>query len=95
MYEWDTKGRAVLYLKILKIAYLILKVVKAHKELYDTIHDLIMDKEISSYKINKETGISYSAIDALRRGERQVKNLTLETAFKLYEYAKSEEGQIT
>nr|WP_016998741.1 hypothetical protein [Mammaliicoccus sp. G-M31] len=54
-----------------------------------------MDKEISSYKINKETGISYSAIDALRRGERQVKNLTLETAFKLYEYAKSEEGQIT
>jgi hypothetical protein len=69
--------------------------VKAHKELYDTIHDLIMDKEVSSYKINKETGISYSAIDAVRRGERQVKNLTLKTAFKLYEYAKSEEGKIT
>ncbi|WP_422404244.1 hypothetical protein [Mammaliicoccus sp. JADD-157] len=50
-----------------------------------------MDKEISSYKINKNTGISYSAIDALRRGERQVKNLTLKTAFKLYEYANSEE----
>lgn len=95
MYEWDIRGRAVLYLIILKIAYLILKIVKAHKELYDTIHVLIMDKEISSYKINKETGISYSAIDALRRGERQVKNLTLETAFKLYEYAKSEEGKIT
>mgnify|MGYP007132570367 CR=1 FL=1 len=39
-------------------------------------------------KINKKTGISYGNINAIRRGERDIKNLTLKNAEKLYNYQK-------
>ncbi|HCX8861117.1 TPA: hypothetical protein O0M82_002680, partial [Staphylococcus aureus] len=49
---------------------------------------LIENKEISSYQINKYTGISYGNINAMRRGERRIENLSLKNAKILYEYAK-------
>ena len=50
--------------------------------------ELIENKEISSYQINKDTGISYGNINAMRRGERRIENLSLKNAKILYEYAK-------
>ncbi|MEB7508387.1 hypothetical protein [Staphylococcus xylosus] len=48
----------------------------------------LLDSDISSYKIGKETGVSNSIIQRLRSGNRSIGNLTLDTAEKLYEYAK-------
>ena len=39
-----------------------------YDEIYNTIKKLIENKEISSYQINKDTGISYGNINAMRRG---------------------------
>lgn len=49
----------------------------------------LLDSDISSYKIGKEAGVSNSVIQRLRNGERTIGNLTLDTAEKLYEYAKA------
>ncbi|MEN3822211.1 hypothetical protein V8V48_05400 [Staphylococcus xylosus] len=49
----------------------------------------LLDSDISSYKIGKETGISNSIIQRLRNGERTIGNLSLDTAERLYEYAKA------
>ncbi|MGW7998920.1 hypothetical protein ACWEYI_00040 [Staphylococcus xylosus] len=49
----------------------------------------LLDSDISSYKIGKETGVSNSIIQRLRNGERTIGNLSLDTAEKLYEYAKA------
>jgi transcriptional regulator with XRE-family HTH domain len=49
----------------------------------------LMDSNISSYKIGKETGVSNSIIQRLRNGDRAVGNLTLDTAEKIYGYAKT------
>lgn len=61
----------------------------SYDELFNTIKELIEAKEISSYQINKDTGVSYGNIDAMRRGERDINNLTLKNAEKLYNYAKT------
>ena len=47
----------------------------------------LLDSDISSYKIGKETGVSNSVIQRLRNGERTIGNLTLDTE-TLYKYAK-------
>jgi hypothetical protein len=59
--------------------------------LYKTIEKLIKNADISSYQINKDTGVSYGNINAMRRGERSIENLTLKNAEKLYNYQKSVE----
>ncbi|NKO14195.1 hypothetical protein GKR23_02400 [Staphylococcus aureus] len=59
-----------------------------YDEIYNTIKKLIENKEITSYQINKDTGISYGNINAMRRGERRIENLSLKNAKILYEYAK-------
>lgn len=59
-----------------------------YDEIFNTIKELIENKEISSYQINKDTGISYSNINAMSRGERRIENLSLKNAKILYEYAK-------
>ncbi|WP_083318837.1 hypothetical protein [Staphylococcus sp. HMSC062A05] len=58
----------------------------AYNELYETIEKLIKNTDISSYQINKDTGVSYGNINAMRRGERSIENLTLKNAKKLYDY---------
>ena len=50
---------------------------------------LLNNKEISNYKIKRDTDISYGGISELRNGKSKVKNLTLETAEKLYNYQKN------
>lgn len=60
-----------------------------YDELFNTIKNLIETKEISSYQINKDTGVSYGNINAMRRGERSIENLSLKNAKVLYEYAKA------
>ncbi|EGQ0502573.1 TPA: hypothetical protein SGA28_000098 [Staphylococcus aureus] len=59
-----------------------------YDEIFNTIKELIENKEISSYQINKDTGISYGNINAMSRGERRIENLSLKNAKILYEYAK-------
>ncbi|HDA9424829.1 TPA: hypothetical protein O5443_001509 [Staphylococcus aureus] len=59
-----------------------------YDEIFNTIKELIENKEISSYQINKDTGISYGNINAMRRRERRIENLSLKNAKILYEYAK-------
>lgn len=46
----------------------------------------LLDSEISSYQLNKDLGISTNTINSIRRGERKIENLTLETGLKLSEY---------
>ncbi|MGT0244188.1 hypothetical protein ACVNP1_11345 [Staphylococcus aureus] len=58
-----------------------------YDEIFNTIKELIENKEISSYQINKDTGISYGNINAMRR-EKKIENLSLKNAKILYEYAK-------
>ncbi|MBE7583065.1 hypothetical protein H9M92_08185 [Staphylococcus aureus] len=48
-----------------------------YDEIFNTIKELIENKEISSYQIN-----------AMRRRERRIENLSLKNAKILYEYAK-------
>ncbi|HGH0866834.1 TPA: hypothetical protein ACJHIO_002265, partial [Staphylococcus pseudintermedius] len=50
-------------------------------------------RSISSYQINKDTGVSYGNINAMRRGERSIDNLTLKNAEKLYNYQKQLEKE--
>ncbi|MEX2947710.1 helix-turn-helix transcriptional regulator [Staphylococcus warneri] len=54
--------------------------------IYNKIEKLLNDKAVSNYKIKQDTGISYGGISELRNGKRKVKNLTLETAERLYIY---------
>ncbi len=48
----------------------------------------LLDSEITGYKIYKDTGISQGRISDLRTGKRQLNGISLETAEKLYNYAK-------
>lgn len=63
-----------------------------YDELINTIKRLILDDKVSSYQINKETGVSYGNINSMRRGERSIENLTLKNAEKLYNYQKGIEA---
>ncbi|WP_436880731.1 hypothetical protein [Staphylococcus haemolyticus] len=47
----------------------------------------LIESDITGYKIYKETGISQYVLSQLRQGKRNVDNLRLGTAEKLYEYA--------
>lgn len=62
-------------------------------EVLDTITRLIDSKKVSNYRIQKDTGVSYGAISELRNGKRKIKNLTLDTAEKLYNYQKQIEKE--
>ena len=46
-----------------------------YDEIFNTIKELIENKEISSYQINKDTGISYGNINAMpwRKKNRKFK----------------------
>jgi len=49
----------------------------------------LIESDISGYKIHKETGLSQTVISGLRTGSRDLENLNLKSAEKLYEYAKT------
>ncbi|WP_062048254.1 helix-turn-helix transcriptional regulator [Bacillus sp. JCM 19034] len=44
---------------------------------------ILIDSDIKSYIISKETGIQQSTISRLRKGKIQIGRLTLDTALKL------------
>lgn len=46
----------------------------------------LLDGHITAYKISKDTKINVSSIQRYINGERKIKNMTLETAEKLYNY---------
>lgn len=60
----------------------------AINEIYQTIKRLL-ESEITAYQIEKDTGISRAKIGRLKNGKNDLNNLSLETASKLYEYAKT------
>ena len=47
----------------------------------------LLNSDITSYEINRSTGITRQLIDKYRSGKSEIKNMTLETACKLYEYS--------
>ena len=47
----------------------------------------LIKSDISGYKIYAETGISQNTLSSVRRGKRDIDNLTLKTTEKLYECA--------
>lgn len=49
------------------------------------IEDLL-NSEISSYKIAKDSGVSYSLISDYRNSKRKIENMTLQVANKLIKY---------
>ncbi|HHQ6755707.1 TPA: helix-turn-helix domain-containing protein [Staphylococcus aureus] len=57
------------------------------KEVYVTIKKLL-DSDITAYQIEKRTGVSRAKIGRLKNDKNSLKNLTLETAEKLYNYQK-------
>lgn len=46
----------------------------------------LIDSEVSSYKIGKETGISQSYFNRLRNGERDIKEISFKKMLALYQY---------
>lgn len=50
----------------------------------ENINQLIKS-DISSYQINKDLDVSTNTINSIRRGERSINNITLETGIKLSE----------
>ncbi|MEX2947711.1 hypothetical protein ABH521_000845 [Staphylococcus warneri] len=57
------------------------------KEVYNTLKNLI-DSDVTAYQIEKETGVSRAKIGRLKNNINSFKNLSLETAEKLYNYQK-------
>lgn len=51
-------------------------------------------KKYSAYKIGKETGISYSAVNDWKKGITSVYGMKLEYAIKLTEYAIQEKVEV-
>nr|DAY15384.1 MAG TPA: repressor protein CI [Caudoviricetes sp.] len=47
----------------------------------------LIESDVTGYQIYKDTGISQYVLSQLRQGKRDVDNLRLGTAEKLYEYA--------
>lgn len=58
------------------------------RKVYKSIQYLIKNESITSYKIEKETGVSRAKIGRLRNGKNKIDDLTLDTAEKLYNYQK-------
>ncbi|GAB0271964.1 hypothetical protein JPSP25_26530 [Staphylococcus pseudintermedius] len=58
------------------------------RKVYESIQYLIKNESITSYKIEKETGVSRAKIGRLRNGKNKIDDLTLDTAKKLYNYQK-------
>ena len=49
----------------------------------------LLNSEISSYKIAKDSGVSYSLISDYRNSKRKIENMTLQVAYKLIRYTEA------
>lgn len=54
------------------------------------VESVLMNKAIPANYLEKELGISRSAITRIRNGERKIKNLKLETIIKIQSWIDSE-----
>lgn len=54
---------------------------------YELIQWLIFDSGVSNYKISKETGVTEQLLGHYKNGKKDIRNMTLDTAIKLTEYA--------
>lgn len=52
----------------------------------DNIQALLASKDISNYKISKETGIAQTTLSDYSTGKSQIGNMKLDHAIKLNEY---------
>ncbi|NYS33229.1 hypothetical protein HZZ02_05475 [Streptococcus danieliae] len=48
----------------------------------------LLESDITSYRMHKETGVAQQVIDRYRAGENKLENMTLKIAKKLLEYKK-------
>lgn len=51
----------------------------------------LINSDVTGYKIFQKTGISQSVVSELRNGKRDIENLSLKTAEKLYDFYKDYE----
>lgn len=51
------------------------------------IQNVLLDDNITGYRLSKELKMPQSSISAIRNGKRNIDNLTLETVEKIYKYA--------
>lgn len=47
----------------------------------------LIESDITGYQVFKDTGLSQTVMSSLRTGKRDIDNLRVGTAEKLYEYA--------
>lgn len=47
----------------------------------------LVESDITGYQVFKDTGLSQTVMSSLRTGKRDIDNLRVGTAEKLYEYA--------
>lgn len=47
----------------------------------------LLQSDVTSYRIQKDTGVRQQMIDRYRKGQSELKNMTLDVAEKLYNYA--------
>ena len=47
----------------------------------------LLDSGLSAYRISKDTGVSYAVVLGLQKKQRNMDDMTLLTAEKLYAYA--------
>lgn len=52
----------------------------------DQVEAVLMDKAVSGYLIEKETGISGASISRLRNGKKRFGDLSIDTAIKVQEW---------
>lgn len=48
----------------------------------------LLESDVTSYRLYKETGVAWQVIDRYRKGENNLENMTLKVAKKLLEYKK-------
>ncbi|AZF91737.1 hypothetical protein PP202_gp30 [Streptococcus phage CHPC1062] len=56
----------------------------------DRVKFVLMNKDIPANYLERQTGVSRSAITKVRNGERKIENLTLETIIKIQSWIDSE-----
>lgn len=57
-------------------------------ELTDLI-SMVKNKQVTIYRIHKETGVGYSTLNGLVTGERTLKNITIDVAQRLLKFKSS------
>ncbi len=52
------------------------------------IKELLIESDVTTYQIGKDTGLNFNMLQFYRIGQRKVENMSLKTASILYDYIK-------